>query len=103
MFHLDGNYINYLEFPFFPKLFRCEGKIGPAKSPGIIHPGEIELEKALKTMSKSFVRLINITRLSQYRSDGHQSVYNNILDCVHWCLPGVPDAWNQIFYHLLNS
>ncbi|KAM3222362.1 protein trichome birefringence-like 43 [Capsicum annuum] len=81
----------------------CEGKIGPAKSPGIIHPGEIELEKALKTMSKSFVRLINITRLSQYRSDGHQSVYNNILDCVHWCLPGVPDAWNQIFYHLLNS
>eukprot|EP00897_Mesotaenium_endlicherianum_P007221 jgi/Mesen1/6527/ME000333S05840 len=22
-------------------------------------------------------------------------------DCVHFCLPGVPDAWNEVFYHEL--
>jgi hypothetical protein len=22
-------------------------------------------------------------------------------DCVHWCLPGVPDTWNELLYALL--
>ncbi|TMW84909.1 hypothetical protein EJD97_024144 [Solanum chilense] len=81
----------------------CKGKTGPSQSPGNIHPGEIELEKVLKNISKLFIRLINITRLSQYRSDGHQSIYTNSMDCIHWCLPGVPDAWNQLLYHFLIS
>ncbi|CAL4928045.1 unnamed protein product [Urochloa decumbens] len=25
-------------------------------------------------------------------------------DCVHWCLPGVPDVWNQMLYaHIMSS
>jgi hypothetical protein len=20
------------------------------------------------------------------------------LDCSHWCLPGVPDSWNELLY-----
>ncbi|KAL8039119.1 hypothetical protein ABFX02_10G014100 [Erythranthe guttata] len=64
------------------------------------------------------VTLINITQLSEYRIDGHTSVYTELggkllndeekadplhyADCIHWCLPGVPDTWNQILYaHLL--
>nr|GEX10101.1 protein trichome birefringence-like 31 [Tanacetum cinerariifolium] len=63
------------------------------------------------------VRLINITQLSEYRKDGHTSVYGerkgklltkeqksdpkNYADCIHWCLPGVPDTWNEILYALL--
>ncbi|XP_057470113.1 protein trichome birefringence-like 3 isoform X2 [Actinidia eriantha] len=59
------------------------------------------------------VIFINITQLSEYRKDGHSSVYNELggklltdeqradpkhyADCIHWCLPGVPDTWNQIF------
>ncbi|XP_009769802.1 protein trichome birefringence-like 43 isoform X1 [Nicotiana sylvestris] len=82
----------------------CEGKTRPQQSIGGLYPGQIELENALKTMSNSIVRLINITRLSQYRADGHQSVYSyNHMDCLHWCLPGVPDTWNLLLYHLLIS
>ncbi|KAF5747629.1 hypothetical protein HS088_TW05G00355 [Tripterygium wilfordii] len=58
------------------------------------------------------VTFINITQLSDYRVDGHTSVYTerggellteeqkadplHHADCIHWCLPGIPDTWNQI-------
>ncbi|XP_073286417.1 protein trichome birefringence-like 3 [Primulina huaijiensis] len=64
------------------------------------------------------VILLNITQLSEYRIDAHSSIYTESggrlltddekadplhhADCIHWCLPGVPDTWNQILYaHLL--
>ncbi|GFP79622.1 protein trichome birefringence-like 31 [Phtheirospermum japonicum] len=63
------------------------------------------------------VTLLNITQLSEYRKDGHTSVYGerkgklltkeqrsdpkSFADCIHWCLPGVPDTWNEILYALL--
>lgn len=59
------------------------------------------------------ITFINITQLSEHRIDGHASIYNELggkllteeqkadplhyADCIHWCLPGVPDTWNQIF------
>ncbi|XWS67255.1 hypothetical protein CRYUN_Cryun05aG0271800 [Craigia yunnanensis] len=59
------------------------------------------------------VTVLNITQLSEYRIDAHSSIYTETggrlsndeekadpghhADCVHWCLPGVPDTWNQIF------
>ncbi|KAL8039060.1 hypothetical protein ABFS82_10G010900 [Erythranthe guttata] len=61
---------------------------------------------------------LNITHLSDYRRDAHTSIYRKFgdlsddqlsnpksySDCVHWCLPGVPDVWNQIFYsYIINS
>ncbi|XP_018622419.1 protein trichome birefringence-like 31 [Nicotiana tomentosiformis] len=63
------------------------------------------------------VRLLNITQLSEYRKDGHTSVFGerrgklltkeqrsdpkNYADCIHWCLPGVPDTWNELLYAVL--
>lgn len=63
------------------------------------------------------VTLLNITQLSEYRKDAHTSVYGerkgklltkeqranpkDFADCIHWCLPGVPDAWNEILYAYL--
>ncbi|KAI3805787.1 hypothetical protein L1987_21673 [Smallanthus sonchifolius] len=59
------------------------------------------------------IKLLNITQLSQYRKDGHPSIYKRhwvpptklelanpvqYADCIHWCLPGVPDVWNEILY-----
>ncbi|XP_010553106.1 PREDICTED: protein trichome birefringence-like 3 [Tarenaya hassleriana] len=61
---------------------------------------------------KSHVTFLNITQLSEYRIDAHASVYTETggkiltaeeradpmrhADCIHWCLPGLPDTWNQI-------
>ncbi|XP_057808517.1 protein trichome birefringence-like 34 [Salvia miltiorrhiza] len=57
------------------------------------------------------VQYLNITQLSSYREDAHPSIYkqfwksiekpldpNKYSDCMHWCLPGVPDTWNEILY-----
>lgn len=63
------------------------------------------------------VTLLNITQLSEFRKDAHTSVYterrgklltkeqksdpNTYADCIHWCLPGVPDTWNELLYAYL--
>ncbi|MQM05718.1 hypothetical protein Taro_038532 [Colocasia esculenta] len=63
------------------------------------------------------VAFLNITQLSEYRKDGHTSVYyksqerehsaeqkevpRRHADCIHWCLPGVPDTWNRILFSYL--
>ncbi|KMT12399.1 hypothetical protein BVRB_5g103310 [Beta vulgaris subsp. vulgaris] len=64
----------------------------------------------------SKVTVLNITQLSEYRKDGHPSIYRKFWetlspeqlskpesysDCIHWCLPGVPDVWNELLFHYL--
>ncbi|KAM5563765.1 protein trichome birefringence-like 10 [Rosa sericea] len=52
---------------------------------------------------------LNVTNMSLWRKDGHASLYYlgptgpapiNHQDCSHWCLPGVPDSWNELLYAL---
>ncbi|KAL5218096.1 hypothetical protein ABZP36_018780 [Zizania latifolia] len=72
----------------------------------------VVLEQVVKQM-KTPVTILNITNLSGLRIDGHPSVYgrkavgltaSSIQDCSHWCLPGLPDTWNELlFYHLVAS
>ncbi|PKA67114.1 hypothetical protein AXF42_Ash004606 [Apostasia shenzhenica] len=59
------------------------------------------------------VTVLNITQLSNYRKDAHTSIYKKqwskptpeqiadpktYADCVHWCLPGLQDTWNELLY-----
>jgi hypothetical protein len=48
------------------------------------------------------VQLLNITFLSQLRGEAHVSKYGRsnhaTQDCLHWCLPGIPDTWNEILF-----
>lgn len=49
------------------------------------------------------VKLLDITAVSQLRDEGHISRYSikatpGMQDCLHWCLPGVPDTWNEILF-----
>ncbi|CAN6284625.1 unnamed protein product [Urochloa humidicola] len=75
--------------------------------------GQNQVIQAVLRGMKSPVRLLDITALSAMRKDAHPSVYSGDLspaqranpggsvDCSHWCLPGLPDTWNQLFYTLL--
>ncbi|CAN1762700.1 Protein trichome birefringence-like 6, partial [Linum perenne] len=77
--------------------------------------GDYEKTKATKEIIKNMstpVTLLDITGLSEYRIDGHPSVYgkrpenrhgSKVQDCSHWCLPGVPDIWNELLYYHLQS
>lgn len=67
------------------------------------------LESVIAEM-KTPVFYLNITRMTDFRKDGHPSVFRAmevprtagmVQDCSHWCLPGVPDAWNEILYATL--
>ncbi|CAK8538321.1 unnamed protein product [Lathyrus sativus] len=65
------------------------------------------------------VYFLNITTLSEYRKDAHTSVYTirqgkmltpeqqadptTYADCIHWCLPGLPDIWNEFLYTQIIS
>ncbi|XVE86313.1 hypothetical protein DITRI_Ditri18aG0025800 [Diplodiscus trichospermus] len=87
-----------------PNAKNCEGQTKPISGtnyPGGQHPAELVVEKVLRTMSIP-VHLLNVTTLSQLRKDGHPSVFGHgghrDMDCSHWCLPGVPDTWNQLLY-----
>ncbi|KAG2243062.1 hypothetical protein Bca52824_095093 [Brassica carinata] len=69
------------------------------------------LEHILRDTMKTSVIYMNISRLTDFRKDGHPSIYRTVYktekekreavshqDCSHWCLPGVPDTWNQLLY-----
>ncbi|KAJ4720592.1 Trichome birefringence-like family [Melia azedarach] len=73
----------------------------------------IVLKEVLRRM-RFPVYLQDITAMSALRRDGHPSVYRRALDqaqkqhpgdfssdCSHWCLPGVPDIWNEMLSALL--
>ncbi|XP_031276992.1 protein trichome birefringence-like 2 isoform X1 [Pistacia vera] len=68
------------------------------------------LEHVLPEM-KTPVVYLNISRLTAFRKDGHPAIYRmeyktaeeriaaeRVQDCSHWCLPGVPDSWNELLY-----
>ncbi|KAL6506872.1 hypothetical protein OROHE_022309 [Orobanche hederae] len=90
-----------------PRAKSCVGQKEPllgSTYPGGLPPALSVLKKVLSTIKKP-VQLLDITNLSLLRKDGHPSVYGLAgktgIDCSHWCLPGVPDTWNQILYNLI--
>ncbi|KAK6141205.1 hypothetical protein DH2020_025048 [Rehmannia glutinosa] len=91
-----------------PEQRRCGGEREPLKQAAVEEGGtnraDIILKGVLKSIKKP-VHLLDIARLSQFRADGHPSIYGNPrkigMDCTHWCLPGVPDAWNQLLFATL--
>lgn len=90
-----------------PKAKSCLGQtqplLGSTYSSGL-PPALAVLKRVLSTV-KNPVTLLDVTALSLLRKDGHPSVYGlggrTGMDCTHWCLPGVPDTWNQILYNFL--
>ncbi|KAJ4910834.1 Protein trichome birefringence-like 16 [Raphanus sativus] len=52
------------------------------------------------------VKLLDITALSHIRDEGHISRFSlsaskGVQDCLHWCLPGVPDTWNEMLFAMI--
>ncbi|CAL9075122.1 protein trichome birefringence-like 28 [Musa acuminata AAA Group] len=71
-----------------------------------------QAKKAAESTSRVPVTFVDITAMSELRKDAHTSVHTTrqgavmtaeqkanpaaYADCIHWCLPGLPDVWNQI-------
>ncbi|XP_059628437.1 protein trichome birefringence-like 36 [Cornus florida] len=72
-------------------------------------PQQMLVLKGVLSRMRFPVYLQDVTTMSALRRDGHPSVYSRAVsqeekqhirdytsDCSHWCLPGVPDTWNEM-------
>lgn len=58
-----------------------------------------------RALRGSNFRILDITHMSEFRADAHPSTTGGKIhdDCMHWCLPGLTDTWNDLFIAQLNS
>ncbi|XP_056856364.1 protein trichome birefringence-like 30 isoform X2 [Raphanus sativus] len=73
-----------------------------------------------KSTTKVHVTFLNVTTMSEFRKDAHTSFYGSrsgslltpgqkldprtFADCYHWCLPGLPDTWNELLsLYIINK
>ncbi|PKU83703.1 hypothetical protein MA16_Dca010096 [Dendrobium catenatum] len=86
----------------------------------MMHDKQVESFKAAvkKVSNGSKLRLMDITEVFGYRHDGHPGRYGNpdaknlmgrhiggrrqSEDCLHWCMPGPVDIWNEILFEILK-
>ncbi|XP_044463235.1 protein trichome birefringence-like 5 isoform X1 [Mangifera indica] len=85
----------------------CKGETDPILSGAILesYPLKMKIVEEVIQQMQVPVILLNVTRLTNFRKDGHPSIYGKTKrqDCSHWCLPGIPDAWNELIYATLLS
>lgn len=69
-----------------------------------------EFEKATASLrDPSRHKVLNVTYSAWLRPDGHPGPYRiqepsePVNDCLHWCLPGPIDMWNQLVMHNLQE
>ena len=70
-----------------------------------------ELRKAQNKGRKSGLKfeLLATTEAMLLRPDGHPNHYGRsphsnvtVADCVHWCLPGPIDTWNEFLLYMMR-
>ncbi|KAI5647151.1 hypothetical protein M9H77_33156 [Catharanthus roseus] len=94
-----------------------EGEVEMISVDEIMH--RVEIEEFEKAKSIGFekglsFKLFDTTKLSLLRGDGHPGAYRqyhpfdenkNVAkvqnDCLHWCLPGPIDSWNDLMLEML--
>ncbi|KAA0044303.1 protein trichome birefringence-like 13 [Cucumis melo var. makuwa] len=62
-------------------------------------------EHLFKALNGTSFHILNITPMSELRADAHPAAAGGKKhdDCMHWCLPGLTDTWNDLFIkHLYN-
>ncbi|KAK9084312.1 hypothetical protein Scep_030783 [Stephania cephalantha] len=90
----------------------CDGETAPITEEVHLspYPQMMNILESVLEKMKTPVFYLNITKMTDYRKDGHPSIYRQpetqrvpgmFQDCSHWCLPGVPDAWNELLYAAL--
>uniref|UniRef100_A0A5K1FUZ7 Trichome birefringence-like C-terminal domain-containing protein n=1 Tax=Nymphaea colorata TaxID=210225 RepID=A0A5K1FUZ7_9MAGN len=94
---------------------RCHNEVEPITNDTHLepYPEKMRVVDSLLGEMRTPISCLNVTKMTAYRKDGHPSVYRKqkhkmseeetrkpekFEDCIHWCLPGIPDAWNELLY-----
>ncbi|KAK4767626.1 hypothetical protein SAY86_015376 [Trapa natans] len=97
-----------------PELGLRSSSLVPSKNWAQYRIASDVLAKPLYGSSQAIgLSVLNITLMASWRKDGHSSFYHRNMsgrsggirsvhrqDCSHWCLPGVPDTWNELLFAL---
>ncbi|KAJ4843116.1 Protein trichome birefringence-like 12 [Turnera subulata] len=65
----------------------------------------------VETLQGSDIRILDLTHMSEFRADAHPAIWLGKKDavaiwgqdCMHWCLPGLPDTWVDILSELIRN
>ncbi|KAK6156086.1 hypothetical protein DH2020_010334 [Rehmannia glutinosa] len=96
----------------------CYNETIMIQNPNYFGAEESLMHVATEELNKSTVPItfLNITHLSSARKDAHTSIYKqpwgpltkeqlanpkSYADCIHWCLPGLQDIWNELLFSKL--
>lgn len=99
--------------PFSPLEKKLEGMDAEMRK---IEMEQIKTAQELSKNNKNLrIEAVDVTKLSLLRPDGHPGPYlypfpfaNGIPDrvqndCVHWCMPGPIDTWNEILLDIIKK
>lgn len=107
----------------------CTGKVKPATDNELVESGFTNImhkkqvtgftRAAKKHSNKSILKLMDITPVFSYRHDGHPGPYRSTdpnkkttrgpdgrpppQDCLHWCMPGPVDTWNELVSEIIRQ
>lgn len=78
-----------------------------------MHSVQVEEFRAAEEIAKRrglAFKLMDTTDAMFLRPDGHPNFYGHsphrnmtVADCVHWCLPGPVDTWNELLMYMLTT
>ncbi|KAK1269142.1 hypothetical protein QJS04_geneDACA006895 [Acorus gramineus] len=75
-----------------------------------VRGGQVEeVERVRVGGGYSRVGVVDVTKMMLVRADGHPGVHwdnqysKGYSDCVHWCLPGPIDAWNELLLAVISG
>lgn len=105
----------------------CTGKVRPILPGQLVENGFTNLmhekqvagfDQAMKQTNRSKLKLMDVTEMFSYRHDGHPGPYrspdpNKVTkrgpdgrpppqDCLHWCMPGPVDTWNELMLEIIR-
>ncbi|KAG1327000.1 protein ALTERED XYLOGLUCAN 4-like [Cocos nucifera] len=69
---------------------------------------ELERIKQREMVGKRKFGLLDVTKAMMFRADGHPGSnwdkrWTTANDCLHWCLPGPIDMWNDLLLQILKK
>ncbi|XVE52261.1 hypothetical protein DITRI_Ditri02bG0108900 [Diplodiscus trichospermus] len=92
---------------------QCDGETEPITNEKYLkkYPSKMRIFESVINGMTTPILYLNVSRTTGFRKDAHPSIYRKqnlteeerssptrIQDCSHWCLPGVPDTWNELVY-----
>ncbi|KAL0343966.1 UNVERIFIED_CONTAM: protein ALTERED XYLOGLUCAN 4-like [Sesamum angustifolium] len=69
---------------------------------------EVETARNAGEESGNKFEILDVTEMMSMRMDGHPGLYwgnqwmKGYSDCIHWCLPGPIDVWNELLLELIK-